>query len=604
MNLYGRMEVNLSEEREFDYDEFAQVINQTVRPPREVRGEDINVRAIYLVSDRVNSYGGRFPREELENLCAMVIDSPVLVGHARNELPIARNFKAEVVSEGDENWVKVWFYWLKEADGSEALLANLDGGIYKEGSIGFVFSLPECGICGRDIRDCEHTPLKKYLIDGSEKTCYYNYRNIEKVLETSLVFRGANPNTRVTDELIIPTLSDESDLEGGKITCDQMGKAKIDEIRFGQNLYVGENDECFLAPLYFGLPVECCVKNGRVEITADGKELRLERDNRLVSELKGLGHDRASLKGQLFKLRGKQKLPLFLWKDFTSSSELKGRYYFLVESVFDNDSLPCGDERPEAIVRRVSGLSYIRLKKYRRINGFNAGQAEKMASRWGIELISSDGRGGRKVIHYRKPYYLIAEVVSKRSGKNGKHVYRIRFKGGKPSECWNTYETGIAAQNGDSLLVRAVRWGNGGDFGGFVVEDNLGGYYQADNLNQMCLEKSNSERYWFHAAGNSAILKFDNVEINFALMFPQFEVLSPGDDKTLIGYAVSTDAGFELHGLRLSRGMPYETGHAIIEKTDGHCVTLRLNGKTFEGRYLIRPAFWGKKELVLFSRLG
>jgi hypothetical protein len=323
-----------------------------------------------------------------------------------------------------------------------------------------------------------------------------------------------------------------------------------------------------------------------------------------VSELKGLGQDYARLKGQLFKLRGKQRLPLFLWKDFAEGSELKGRFYFLVESVFDSDNRPCGDEMLEAFAKRVSAFSYLRLKKYRRISDLNDGYPENIVSRWGIELISSDGRGGRKVIHHRKPYYLIAEVVSRRSGKNGKHVYRIQFEGGKSSECWNTYETGIAAQDGDCLLVKALRQSNSKDFSGFVVEDNLGGYYQADNLCQVFADKNNSERYWFRAAGNSAILKFDNAEMDFALMFPQFASLCPGDDKTLIGYAVSSEAGFESQSLKISRGMPYETGHAIIEKTGGRCVTLRLRGKTFDGRYLIRPAFWGKKELVLFSRVG
>ncbi|HER00519.1 MAG TPA: hypothetical protein ENO22_14375 [candidate division Zixibacteria bacterium] len=201
MNLYGRLLVSLSEEREFDREHFAEIINAAIKPPRSVRAEDIYVRAIYLVSNQVNSYGGRFPDNELQNLCELIIDSPVLVGHNRRDLPIARNFKAEVIEKGGEKWVKVWFYWLWESQGSKALLSNIDGGIYKEGSIGFIFSFPECSICGEDIRNCAHTPLKSYPSDQGEEICHYSYRKIEKVLETSLVFRGATADTRTTNEL-------------------------------------------------------------------------------------------------------------------------------------------------------------------------------------------------------------------------------------------------------------------------------------------------------------------------------------------------------------------------------------------------------------------
>ena len=161
MNLYGRLSVSLAEERDVKLNDFAETINNVIQPPSPVSADDIHVRAIYLVSDQVNSYGGRFPADELQNLCSLIIDSPVMVGHNKNELPIARNFKAEVLDGDDCKWVKVWFYWLKDADGSEALRANIDGGIYKEGSIGFIFTHPECGICGEDIRNCSHTPLEK-----------------------------------------------------------------------------------------------------------------------------------------------------------------------------------------------------------------------------------------------------------------------------------------------------------------------------------------------------------------------------------------------------------------------------------------------------------
>jgi hypothetical protein len=58
---------------------------------------------MFLISDQVNSYGGCFPSDEHEDLARLLIDSPVLVGHTKDKLPIARNFKAELVEKDESN---------------------------------------------------------------------------------------------------------------------------------------------------------------------------------------------------------------------------------------------------------------------------------------------------------------------------------------------------------------------------------------------------------------------------------------------------------------------------------------------------------------------
>lgn len=78
-------------------DELVFLINSRIQPPKPVTKEEIFVRTMFLVSDEINTYGGRFPLEELHHLTDLVIDSPVMVGHTKEKLPIARNFKAEVV---------------------------------------------------------------------------------------------------------------------------------------------------------------------------------------------------------------------------------------------------------------------------------------------------------------------------------------------------------------------------------------------------------------------------------------------------------------------------------------------------------------------------
>lgn len=200
----GRVTVDLSATiEESSSPELVSLINSNVKPPEEISAGDVYIRAMYVVSDEVNSFGGRFPADELENVARLLIDSPVMVGHRKDKLPIARNFYARVERRGEQLWVKSYFYWLKNADNARDLQENIDGGIYKECSIGFTFHLAECSICSRDIRVCEHEPFKTYLGRNGLKSepCRFDYRQIDRVLETSLVYRGALPNTSVTKEL-------------------------------------------------------------------------------------------------------------------------------------------------------------------------------------------------------------------------------------------------------------------------------------------------------------------------------------------------------------------------------------------------------------------
>jgi len=201
--LLGNLEAKLLEKEEIPSDELVFLINSRINPPVPVKKDDIFIRAMFLISDQVNSYGGCFPSDEHENIAKLLIDSPVLVGHTKDKLPIARNFKAELVKKDGAHWVKVWFYWLKESPSSLPLKENIDHGIYKECSIGFSFEFPECSICGEDMRRCQHIPFKTYPgADGQLTQAHFNYRKINKVLETSLVYRGALPNTSITNDLI------------------------------------------------------------------------------------------------------------------------------------------------------------------------------------------------------------------------------------------------------------------------------------------------------------------------------------------------------------------------------------------------------------------
>lgn len=179
-------------------EELIELINSRVKPNQPLKKTDVFIRKMFLVSDRINSLGGRFDRKELLKMAELAIDAPVLVGHNHQKLPIGRNFKAEIVERNGTVWLATHFYWLATAERAGDLLKNIDGGIYKEASAAFLFEMPECSVCGRDIRSCEHIPFRRYAAaNGSLQPAFFWYRNISKVLETSLVYRGAVAGTRI-----------------------------------------------------------------------------------------------------------------------------------------------------------------------------------------------------------------------------------------------------------------------------------------------------------------------------------------------------------------------------------------------------------------------
>jgi hypothetical protein len=173
-------------------------INRVIAPPVAVTEDSVFIRAMEVISDEINEHGGRFMQDEFARLCELIIDSPVLVAHDKRQLPVARNFKAEVVTRDGRPWVKVWFYWPKDTAGAQDLASRIDSGVLREVSIGFEFKRPECSVCGADIRECEHQPFTEGKHpDGKIRPIHYIYRDIIRVLETSLVYRGATPGTRI-----------------------------------------------------------------------------------------------------------------------------------------------------------------------------------------------------------------------------------------------------------------------------------------------------------------------------------------------------------------------------------------------------------------------
>ncbi len=247
---FGKLTATLRDTENDKINSLVDILNNNIQPAFKITAEDIHIRCMYIVSEELNSYGGKFPLEELHRIKDLIVDSPVLIGHKKDQLPIGRNFHAEIVFKDNSHWVKSYFYWMKSADNADNLQQNIDGGIIKECSIGFTFETPQCSICESDIRNCRHEPFGMYSKDGVSQSCFFYYKQIDKVLETSLVYRGAVPNTAISNDLLAQNR--------GSQVCSIENLTSLDIL---------EDDLTYLlTPLYVGLDIFCTTTQNSVEI--------------------------------------------------------------------------------------------------------------------------------------------------------------------------------------------------------------------------------------------------------------------------------------------------------------------------------------------------
>ena len=191
-NLSGKV---LSDDSSFSARDI-ELIKSLKNPPLvNLRPEDIYVRKVRLAGDKVDAYGGRFRKEDLPRLLDMTHGLPLLIGHRKDTIGVARFFDGNIEEFENGSYIVPRFYWLKKHSGAEDLRLSIDGGLVNEASLSFIFRKPTCSVCGEDIRTCLHQVGKRYL--NTPEPCFYYYDDIVRINEGSLVYRGAEPGTGI-----------------------------------------------------------------------------------------------------------------------------------------------------------------------------------------------------------------------------------------------------------------------------------------------------------------------------------------------------------------------------------------------------------------------
>jgi hypothetical protein len=188
------------------HDALSEVNAFTLRPLAE---KEFAVFTLDLCNNQIDRHFSRFPEDELARINTLVPGRPLMERHdVRGSLPRGTFFRSELHHDEDRVSVRPDVYVLRTHDNQDFIL-NIEGGVYRETSIGFSFRKPECSVCGKDLRTCDHIPGRSY----GDTLCHCVLRDVLEVIEGSVVASGSQGTRFVASTR---TLELDDALEAGR----------------------------------------------------------------------------------------------------------------------------------------------------------------------------------------------------------------------------------------------------------------------------------------------------------------------------------------------------------------------------------------------------
>lgn len=164
-------------------------INQFAKA--KLTAADVYVFSVRLCDNEVDRDFERFDEAALEKLGELFVGKSGLFDHQWSaEGQTARIYRTEVIREpavktqaGDCGcWLKAWAYMLR-TEKNQDLIAEIEGGIKKEVSVGCSVARSSCSICGASGGSCEHVKGQYY----GGKLCYFQLEDPTDAYEWSFV---------------------------------------------------------------------------------------------------------------------------------------------------------------------------------------------------------------------------------------------------------------------------------------------------------------------------------------------------------------------------------------------------------------------------------
>ena len=166
---------------------------------KELTEEEVYLFSVRLCDNEVDRDHECFPAATLEELASLFVGKCGIFDHqwsARGQA--ARIYKTEVVQEpgkltrtGESYcWLKGYAYMMR-TQSNQDLIAEIEGGIKKEVSVGCQVERAVCSICGTDIhqQECCHKKGEYY----DDRLCYVTLEGASDAYEFSFVAVPAQP---------------------------------------------------------------------------------------------------------------------------------------------------------------------------------------------------------------------------------------------------------------------------------------------------------------------------------------------------------------------------------------------------------------------------
>ena len=197
-----------------------ELINTFARTPLEP--EQVYTFCVKLCDNEVDRDFERFPKESLEQLAPLFAGKTGIFDHQWSASgQKARIYRTEPVYEAgrvtaageDYVWLKGWAYMLRTPD-NENLIAEIDGGIKQEVSVGCAVRWVRCSICGAELgtEQCGHRRGAEY----GGKLCYGDLMEPTDAFEWSFVAVPAQRDAGVIkaflkeEEMTLREISEQS----------------------------------------------------------------------------------------------------------------------------------------------------------------------------------------------------------------------------------------------------------------------------------------------------------------------------------------------------------------------------------------------------------
>lgn len=150
-----------------------------------------------LCDNEIDRQSERFTVKALQDMKKLFIGKTVIKDHSWSANDqVARIYatelvmsETEVTKSGEPSAQLVAYCYMVKTASNADLIAEIKGGIKKEGSVGFRASSVICSICGTDNAKsyCRHWPGKSYEKEGGAQTCVFTLAGVSDAYEFSLV---------------------------------------------------------------------------------------------------------------------------------------------------------------------------------------------------------------------------------------------------------------------------------------------------------------------------------------------------------------------------------------------------------------------------------